>query len=369
MESPLFKPLGTPVEQLDTPVLVVDLTTMERNLETLHSFFRSSHASARPNVTTHKCPAVAHLQLAAGGTVGGISVSGIDQAEVFAHAGITDILVANEIVTGAKIKRLCSLARTSRLMVAVDNPKNVHDLCEAAQASGAALRVLVDINTDLARSGVQPGTPALGLAKDVVDAQGLRFAGLMTCGSAVLGNDYQELVASSSKVIQAVLDTRELIEGAGIDVEIVSVDGTLDYESAGFMEGVTEVRLGTYPLMDYSYYQYQSRFEPAAKVLSTVISHPTPSLAVADAGHKAIGPDRGLPFLEATPGARVTRLSAEHSVLELEGEARDSIDVGTKVWLTPWDLGLCVNQYNYFHAVRDGKLDAVWEISARGRFG
>jgi D-serine deaminase-like pyridoxal phosphate-dependent protein len=367
MERPVFQPLGTSAEQLDTPALVVDLTIMEQNIEKVHSFFQAATAKARPHVTAHKCPVLAHRQMAAGGTTGGISVSRIGEAEVFAHAGFADILVASEIVTRPKINRLCFLARRSKITVAADNPKNVHDLSEAARAGGVTLNVVVDINTGLDRCGVEPGQPAVDLAKDIARAEGLRFAGLMTYEGAILREDYQELVADNRKAVQPVLDTRESVEKAGLEVGTVSVGGTHNYEIVGAMDGVTDVRVDSYPLMDYNSSQYRSHLRPAARVLTTAVSHPVPGLAITDSGHKAIGPEMGLPVVEGVPGARMVRLSAEHGSLELEGEAQRQVDTGSKIWLIPWDLQLCVNQYDYFHAVRDGKLEAVWEVVARGR--
>ena len=127
MERPIFKPIGTPVEQLDTPVLAVDLTILEQNIQTLRAFFRQRAAKVRPNIGAHKCPIIAHKQLAAGGTVGGICVTTVGQAEVFAENGFTDIFVANEVVTQQKIARLCVLARHARITGAVANPRNVND--------------------------------------------------------------------------------------------------------------------------------------------------------------------------------------------------------------------------------------------------
>ncbi len=367
MERAVFRPIGSPVERLDTPALVIDLATMERNIEILHSAFRNQTAKVRPHVSPHKCPAIARIQLAAGETVGGVGVSRLGEGEVFAAAGFTDILVASEIVTRAKITRLCSLAHRSTITVAVDNPKNVDDLSEAAQASGVDLRVLVDINTGLDRCGVEPGHPAQELAKHVARATGLSFAGLMTYEGPILREQYEALAEDSKKAIQPVLDTREMVEKAGLDVETVSVGGTHNYEIAGAMAGVTEIQAGSYPLMDANYCQFRGQFTPAAKVLATVVSNPTPESAVADAGHKAMGPDRGLPVLEGVPGATLARMSAEHAAIALETDAQGSLDTGDQVWLIPWDLELCVNQYNYFQGVRDGKLEAVWEIAARGR--
>ena len=359
MERPVYQPLGTPLEQLDTPAMVVDLAVMERNIETLHSFFRTSSAKARPHVTAHKCPAVARLQLAAGGTVDGIAVSRVGEAEVFVEAGINDILVSSEIVTRGKINRLCGLARMASISVAVDNPKNVADLSAAAQATGTTLRVLVHVNTGGDGAGVAPGSAAVELARAVSGAAGLEFAGLMTPESPIMPEE--------TDGIQAVLDTREAVEKAGMTVHTVSTGGVHNYESAASTGGVTEVPVSAYPLMDYNYCQHLGQFQPAARVVAMIISRPVDEYGIADAGHKATGPDRGLPVIDGIPNAQVTRLSAEHTSVALEGDARKSVKVGDMVRLIPRDLDTCINQYNLLHAVRDGKLEAIWEIAARGR--
>ncbi len=108
--------------------------------------------------------------------------------------------------------------------------------------------------------------------------------------------------------------------------------------------------------------------EQAAKVLTQVISHPVADRAVLDAGHKATGPDLGRPMLEGFPGAKATRFSAEHGSLELTGEAVNQLKPGDKAWLLPFNLGLCVNQYDFIRAVRGGKLEGFWPLSGRGQF-
>ena len=279
MERPIFKPVGTPVEELDTPALVVDMEVLEQNIETLHAFFRQCDAKVRPHVESHRCPAIASKQMIAGGTVGGISVTTVGEAEVFAQQGFDDISVANAIVTPQKISRLCALARYAKMTVAVDNPSNVQDLSEAAQQKGVTLNVLVDIHTRLERCGVEPGQTAVDLARAIGKALGLHLAGLMTYEGAILTEDAEELAAESSKWIQQVLDTREMVENDGMEVEVVSVGGTHNYELAGAMAGVTEVRAGSYALMDYRYSQCRTQFRPVARVMATVISQPEPGLA------------------------------------------------------------------------------------------
>ena len=368
MERPIFKPIGTPVEQLDTPALVVDLEALDHNIETLHAFFRRRETKVRPHVESHRCPTIAHMQLAVDGTVGGISVTTVGEAEVFAQSGIADIFVASEVVTKQKIARLCALARKGKLTVAVDNPQNVQDLSDAAQNAGVTLNVVVDIHTRLDLCGVEPGQPAVDLARVVSKAQGIHFKGLMTYEGAILIEDAEELAAESRKWIQQVLDTREMIEKDGMEVEAVSVGGTHNYEIAGAMSGVTEVPAGSYALMDYRYRKNRPQFKQAAKVMTTVMSHPEPGKAFLDSGQKAIGIDTGVPVAEGIAGATLIRMSAEHGYLQLEGDAQNSIDLGEKVWLTPWDTGTCINVYDYLNAVRDGKLEAVWDIAARGRY-
>jgi len=375
MERPVFQPTGTPVMDLDTPALVVDLDVMDRNIETLHGRFDQSSAKVRPHVTGHQTPKIAHRQLQAANTVGGISVTSVGEAEVFSDAGITDILVSSQIVTRSKIRRLCTLAGSNRIGVAVDNPQNVSDLSKAAEAQGVTLGVLVELDVGLGRCGVAPGDEALELARAVANSPGLRFDGIMaiaplpsSIGEAGDFPERQERDATSWQVLQHVLDTRELIEKNGLPVSMVSVGGTHNYDVAAGMAGITEVQAGSYPLMDHLYCRMRPEFSPAAKVLAAVISRPTGGSAVLDAGHKATGPDRGLAVLEGVAGAQAVRFSAEHGVLELQSGPAQDMKSGDKAWLVPFNLGLCFNQYDYVRAVRGDKLEGFWPIAGRGRF-
>ena len=367
MERPIFKPVGTPVDELDTPALVVDLAILESNIEAMASFFRGVGPRLRPHVEAHRCTAIAHKQLAAGGTVGGVCVNTVGQAEVFATSGFPDIFVANVVVTPQKINLLCALARHARMAVAVDSLKNIRDLSEAAAASGTSLDVLVYINTGLNGCGVEPGRPAVALAGGVRGAERLRFAGLTTYEGALLDED-EEAAGEARRRLQQVLDTREMAEKAGMEVGVVSVGGTHDYDIAASMSGVTEVVAGSYALMDERYRRHRREFEPAARVLGTVTSVPDAGTAIADAGRKAIGGDTGPPALEGLPGVEVRSLSAEHGNLKVTDSFEGSLEIGDQLWFTPYDVGECANLYDYIHGVRNGVLEVVWEVPARGRY-
>ena len=368
MERPIFKPLGTPVEQLDTPALVVDLDALDNNIKTVHSFFLNTEAKLRPDVGSHRCPAIAHKQVGAGGTVGGVSVATVGQAECFCQFGLTDVFIANEVVGTQKISRLCALARCNKMTVAADSAAAVQDISQGCKASGVTVNVVVDINTGLDRCGVEPGQPAVDLATAIARSDNLNFAGLMACEGPALGEDKDQNAAESRKRIQQVLDTRELVEKQGLKVEIVSVGGTHNYDVAGSMAGVTEVPAGSYALMDYRYARHQSQLKVAARVMTTVTSRPESGTAITDSGQKAMGPDTGLPVVDGIEGATPTRMSAEHAILTLEGNAQGRLAPGDKVWLIPWDIGGCINVYDYMNLVQGGKLVGVWDISARGRY-
>ena len=303
----------------------------------------------------------------------GIAVATLGEAEVFAGAGFSDIMVASQIVTRPKIARLCALASSGSVSVAVDNPRNVAALSGAAAASGVRLAALVEIDLGLGRCGVAPGAEALELAKVVSESPGLLFEGILAV-PPVPDRDGLQLGDKTAwddhlrGQLQPVLDTRELLEREGLTVWCVSVAGTHNYDVAASLDGIDEVQAGSYPLMDYRYRRIRPEFGLAARVLASVISHPTGQSAVLDAGHKATGPDRGTATLEGVPGAAANRFSAEHGVVELDETAAGSLRPGDKAWLAPNDLALCLNQYDYVRAARNGKLEGYWPIAARGRF-
>ena len=375
MERPIIQPVGTPAEELDTPALVVDLGVMEQNIAVLHDAVGGSadgRLKVRPHVSCHGCPDIAQIQMAAENSAGGVAVSSLGEAEAFAGGeddtlAIEKILIAGRVVTPVKIRRLVELAGRITLSVAVDNTRNVEDLAEAAQAVGVTLGVLVDIDAGYGFGGVAPGRDAVELARKVAEAPGLAFEGIMAYEGPLTMTDRDELAAETRRRLQPILDTRSDLEQAGIEVATVSAGSTYSFDVVSQMSGVTEIQAGVYPLMDVETLRIRPEFQPAAKILATVISHPVTYRAVVDAGHKTTGPDFGVPVLEALPGAVATRFSAEHGILDLDGPATEQLMPNDKVHLVPYNLALCVNQYDYIRAVRDGKLVGYWRVAARGQ--
>ena len=368
MERPVFQPVGTPAIELDTPALVVDLDIATANIERFHRYFQDTPAKLRPHLGFHQCPRIGHLQISGGNTSGGVAVASVGEAEVFSGTGFNDILVTGKVVTRSAIQRLCALAHTTMVTISVDNDENIFNLSQIAMSSGIRLRVLIELDSGNCWSGVQPGQVALDLARIVENAAGLEFAGLFVNDRSGMDGDWERAASKTHETLQPIIDTRKLIENSGMPVATVSVNGDYNFDTASRISGITEVYAGIYPLMDWRSSQIRAEFSPAAKILATVISHPIETRAVVDAGHKATAPDEGLPVLEGNPGAKATRFSAEHGVLDLDQHMKNELQPGAKVWLVPYDLELSVNQYDYFRAVRGSKLVGFWPISARGRF-
>jgi len=362
--------VGLHKSELDTPALLLDLSVMECNIRTMASYFAGAPAVLRPHVKLHRAtPFLAHKQMQAGAI--GLTCAKLSEAESLAASGITDILIANEIVGARKVERLVSLASYTDVMVAADNPANVAELSAAAQAGGATLRVLVEVNIGHNRCGVGPGEPAVALSKMVFDAPGLKYMGLMGYdGHCTFGVSEADREALSKQANSLLVDTRRLVETAGLPVEIVSAGGTFTYRYAAAIPGITEIQAGTYLLMDTAFKeQGLDEFGCALTVLSTVVSRPSwrgaENLAVIDVGSKGMSTLYGLPEISDPQGARAIRFSQEHGRVDVEHAARE-LRIGERVELWVRDANGTINLFDKFYAMRDDVVEAVLDIPALG---
>lgn len=369
-KSVLDTEVGLKINELDSPALILDLPTLEKNLIRMSAFIADRGVNLRPHVKTyHATPVLAKLQLEAGAI--GLTCAKLSEAKILADAGIDDILIANQIVGRKKIEKLVNLASISNIMVAVDNKDNVTALSEAASAGGLIIRVLVEVNIGHNRCGVGPYEPALNLSQAVMEAPGLKYMGLMGYdGHCTLKVDELEREALSRTANTLLADTRFFIERAGLEVPIVSASGTFTYRFASDIAGITEIQAGTYLLMDTAFQEHGVReFDCALSVLSTVISRPSyPSkinLAIIDTGRKSISPLLGMPKVKHPAGAEVFSLSQEHGRVSLTGEG-ERLNVGDKIVIWVSDVNGTVNQFDRFYAVRDGIVEDVWYIPGYG---
>ncbi len=360
--------VGVPKQEIDTPTLLIDLQKLEHNIDKMAAFADSVGVGLRPHMKTHKCPIISQKQIAAGAI--GVTCQKLGEAEVAAKSGISDILITNQIVGQRKIDRLAKLAKEVDVKVLVDSRQNVVELDRAACEKGVELGVLVEVDVGMGRCGVQPGEQALRLVEFVHNQKSVKFMGLEGYeGHACMIPSFKEREAHTLEAMKLLVDTKELVEAAGFEVEIVTGGSTGTYMITGRCSGVTEIEAGSYATMDKKYASVEGvDFEHALTILVTVISRPKEGGAIIDAGLKAMSADFGVPDVISCRGAVLAEnLSEEHGVLLLEGGA-NQLHVGDKVELIPTHGCTTINLHDNFYVIRADRVEAVWPISARGRF-
>ena len=352
--------IGQPLAEVDTPALVLDLDAFEKNLGTLKDSVKG-RVRVRPHAKTHKCPEVAKRQIALGAV--GSCCQKVSEAEAMVEGGVRDVLVSNEIVGARKLARLAALSRRAKIGVCIDSMHHLREL----KASGADVDVYVEIEVGMKRCGVAPGEPAVALAREVL-AAGMRFGGLQAYhGRAQHIRSMEERHAVIERSAQHVFETRRLLEKAGIACPVVTGAGSgtymLEVESGAW----DEIQCGSYAFMDADYARNEwaaplPRFAHALFVLTTVMSRPSETLAVVDAGLKASSVDSGMPALWQRSGLEYTHASDEHGWVEGAGAPA----LGEKLLLVPGHCDPTINLYDWYVCVRKGVVEDLWAITARG---
>ena len=358
--------IGAEVDEIDTPALLIDLDVMERNIETMSAFFKTTEAHLRPHAKTHKCPMIAHKQLEAGAI--GITCAKLGEAEVMIEAGIRNVLVANEIVGEPKVTRLVNLAKHSDIIVAVDDPSNVRHLANSAEHKGVKLNLLIEVEVGNNRCGTLPGQPTLQLAREIAKYHSLNLRGVLGYeGFCQFIAKLDERRVKTSEAMGKLVETRNLLADEGFQMEIVSGGGTGTHMITGKYQGITEVEAGSYVFMDakYSTVEGLEAYGHALTVLSTIISHPTPEKAICDAGLKTLAFEFGPPVVKGRNDVVYERPSEEHGKLKVDPSSR--LKPGDKIELIMTHCCSNTNLFDHFHCVRDGRLEALWRVAARGR--
>jgi D-serine deaminase-like pyridoxal phosphate-dependent protein len=362
--------IGMRLEEVDTPALLVELDAFERNLRRMAERTAGTPLKLRPHAKTHKCPVIALKQMALGAV--GVCCQKVGEAEAMVLGGVPDVYVSNEIVGASKVKRLAALARQARISTCVDDPSQIAALDAAARDFDVTLAVLVEVNMGGDRCGVEPGEPALRLAEAVAKTKQLRFTGLQAYhGSAQHLRTLAERTAAIQQAAERAGTTRALIEANGIACPIVTGAGTGTFPLEIASGVYDELQPGSYVFMDADYARNADdgnstrQFEHSLFVWATVMSRPTDNRAIVDAGLKAVSVDSGMPLLHGYDEAEYVRASDEHGKLDIK-RPTNRLRIGDKVRLVPGHCDPTVNLYDWYVGVRDGRVEAIWPISARG---
>ena len=358
--------------ELDTPALCVDLDALEANLATLQQTVVRNGIASRPHAKTHKCPAIARLQIENGSV--GICTAKVGEAVAMYEHGIDEILMTTINATLFKITRAMNLRRQcSGFIQATDTPGNARDLSAAAEALGIVADVVVDIDSGGHRTGVTPGQPALELAQLVDQLPGLRLQGMLCYdGGSQHVKGFDTRRARTLERLVPATETYDLMKRSGLNTGIFSGGGTGTYNIDHETRGLTDIQVGSYVFMDAQYLaiggsgsDLYSDFDTSLTILTTVLNAQYEGRVTTDAGAKACTINQPWPIVKGETGMSYTSGSDEFGTLRYDDPSR-TYKLGDKLELIVSHCDPVVNLYDQMYGVRNDRVEAVWRIAARG---
>lgn len=363
--------------ELDTPSLVVDRKGMEENMKRMQAYADRHHVGLRPHTKTHKTPALALRQIELG--CAGITVAKVGEAEVMAAAGLTDIFIANEPVGEKKFQRIQKLAETIDISFGLDSIAQA-ELIEAsfAKASKPA-QCVIEIEVGELRSGVVEEEECQKLLDYLKKCSHIHLKGVFSHdGDSYSAPDVETALKKSVIAQERTLKFAKMCRDNGFDISVVSIGSTPSLANdSEILEGVTEIRPGTYPFMDASQANAtNNRWNCAATVLATVMSKPTEERVILDVGAKGLtmqSRSEGICAVEGMgnileyPGTHIKLMYDEHAII-YDKKFHDAVKVGDKVRIIPVHICPVVNLYDKMNIIgEDGEVEEVLDIACRGK--
>jgi D-serine deaminase-like pyridoxal phosphate-dependent protein len=360
------------LHELETPALIVDLDVMEANLNRVAAYAREHGLRLRPHTKTHKTPELARMQLASGAC--GLTVAKSTEAEVMLESGTEDMLVAYPVIGRAKLDRLAEVARKTQLTVALDNLTAARQLSDIAREKGVEFKVLAEADAGLGRVGVPPDE-IVGLARALSNMQRLRYAGIAFYPGHIKSLDEkgQEAIEELSRTVAGMVHS---LREAGLAPEVVSGGSTPALYESHRVEGLNEIRPGTYIFNDRNTLECGAcRLEHcAASLLVTVVSTARKGQLIIDGGSKTFSSDRlastGEPtfgLIRELPGASFVKMNEEHGYVDLRRAADNDFSVGDRLTVIPNHICVAVNLHEQIYGVRHGEVEHVWKVKGRGK--
>jgi D-serine deaminase-like pyridoxal phosphate-dependent protein len=364
-----FYPVYVHVSEIDTPALIVDLDIFERNLKRVADYARENELRLRPHAKTHKTMWIGRKQLELGAV--GLTVAKVTEAEVMLGSEPRDLLLAYPILGRTKLERLMVIAKRARVTVALDSVEAARGLAEAATEE---IGVLAEVDVGLGRVGVAPGEPLVALARQIEKLPRLRFEGITFYPGHIKCMDAEGL-AALKKLSALVHGIRDNFAHAGIEVKIVSGGSTPALFHSHEIDGLNEIRPGTYVFNDVNTVRSGAcgLEDCAASVLATVVSTARKGHMIIDGGSKTFSSDRPsnsgdvtFGYLKEAPGARFHKMNEEHGFVELTRAERE-FRIGERVHMIPNHVCVAVNLHERMYGVRGETVERVWKVDARGK--
>jgi len=362
--------IGMDAKDVATPALIIDLDAFEKNVKVMGDFIKEKGIRHRAHAKTHKSADIALYQIKHGGACG-VCCQKVSEAEAIVDGGVKDVLVSNQVVDLKKIERLAGLAKRARTIVCVDDMNNVDDLSAAAVKAGVTIECLVEIDCGAGRCGVQWGQPVVDLAKKIAGCDGLTFSGIQAYqGAAQHVHDFNVRKGQIETAVQQVRDTVAMLKTQDLECDIVGGAGTGSYYFEGASAVYNEMQCGSYIFMDADYQRvldksgnFISEFENALFIWTSVMSKTKKDKAICDAGLKAQSVDSGLPVIFGRTDVEYIKCSDEHGVIS---DPDNILKLNDKLKLIPGHCDPTCNVYDWYVGIRNGKVECLWPVTARG---
>lgn len=360
--------VGDRIDSIDTPSMIADLDLVDANLKKLMGKLLPTGLNIRPHLKTTKSAILARKMNAAGAK--GVCVAKVSEAEVIAATGFDDLLITCEIVGPAKVRRLVELFRKHRgIRTVVDSEVGASAINDALARAGIEepISVLIDLDVGLHRTGVQPGEPAVALARHVSGLKHLRLIGVQGYeGHLQHLHDYEDRKAQCLASMKILTETAEALRKEGCDIQVVTTGGTGTAEFCATVPGVTELQPGSFIFMDTDYRNAVGTFySNSLTILSTVISKQGPRCVTIDSGLKSLTTDSGLAECK-DPRYEYGVLGDEHGSLSW-AEGTPDLKVGDRVEMVPSHIDPTVNLHDFYYAYRGGVIKEIWPVDSRGK--
>ncbi len=343
------------IDALDTPTLVANLDVLEQNIDGMAAHCHQLGIPLRVHTKTHKVPEIAKLQIAAGSQ--GITCQKLGEAEVMVDAGIDNILIPYNIVGKPKLKRLTTLLKRAKIIVALDSEETAVGISQQAIADNCIVPVIVELDTGSGRCGVQSPQAAQRLAQQMMKMEGIDLQGIMT-------------YPSNGRAKPFIDETLDLLSSDGIPVNIISGGGT-GAEAASKEIGCTETRSGSYIYEGMTRVGSSEMLTPERCVLRlivTVVSTPTPDRIIIDGGQKTFTSYPPTPYghIVEHPDAKIYGMSVEHGHVNVS-ECSHRFKVGERLSVIPLHQGMTSNLHDTLVGVRGNNVEVTWKIAGRGK--
>lgn len=359
------------LHELPTPAIVVDLDVAEENIRVMQQNAEKYGLVHRPHIKTHRSGYLARKQVEMG--CKGITCAKLGEAEVMADNGIKDIFIAYPIIGEDKLQRLYQLSKRIQVSTIVNSLKGAKDLSSYFAERNAKIEVLIEVDGGLNRGGVKPGEPTLKFAEQIRNESGLKINGLMYYGGLIYGaRNISELEEFTRKEHDELVNTAKLLKQHGFQMNVLSAGSSFSGKKPELLEGITEIRSGHYIFNDCGQLDIglATPEQCALNVITTVVSKPDEHTVICDVGTKSLTSDqchyrKGYGYVIGHPEIDVYSLNEEHAFLKTEG--LNPLQVGDKIAFIPNHACVVTNLAEKVYGFRNGKLDQMIVIDAKGK--